>query len=268
MQITPERSAAIAMLIRAIIAMLSENDLVPKLHDWGDELHDRFALPYFQNIDLKKVLQDLDQHKKRLDKVVKWELLDDTDRCKWTISLEDIDFSCEYANEFWPLIGDVYSQENGDSRLVDASTHRLQITLKQQPGSDLSLNGWQLQTAECEVPMHQVAEDKEKIKIVGLRYRDYKPFRGLHPSVKPIGPLSLYLYHKDHDAAYKVSIYNWRFDGTAYDGLPKDLMDARQRRNERFIIENITKQDIPSAKTPPDIALTAFTLDLRSLQSV
>jgi len=62
MQPTPERTVAIAALLRAIAARLAVSPFEEPLVDWGRELHDRFALPWFIARDLDVVHADLDAH--------------------------------------------------------------------------------------------------------------------------------------------------------------------------------------------------------------
>ena len=61
----PERPAllaALAVLLRAIVARLVVGGYRAPLIDWHDELHDRFALPAALALDLRHVLGDLDAH--------------------------------------------------------------------------------------------------------------------------------------------------------------------------------------------------------------
>jgi hypothetical protein len=60
MQHTPQRATAIACLLRAVIALLATRPYALALIDWGRELHDRFALPFYLQADLDAVLADLE----------------------------------------------------------------------------------------------------------------------------------------------------------------------------------------------------------------
>ncbi len=57
---TPERAAAMTLLLRALVAMLANAKTSPELVDWGDELHERFALPHYLTQDLNTVFSDLE----------------------------------------------------------------------------------------------------------------------------------------------------------------------------------------------------------------
>jgi hypothetical protein len=60
MQHTPQRATAIACLLRAVIALLATRPYALSLIDWGRELHDRFALPFYLQADLDTVLAELE----------------------------------------------------------------------------------------------------------------------------------------------------------------------------------------------------------------
>lgn len=265
MPYSPQRSTAIALLLRATTAMLSENNLAPRLQDWGDELHDRFALPLFLQKDLKSVFYDLEKTGYALEACIQTELLSSPDRSSWSIDFEGCRLSIEQAIEFWPLVGDTASQETGGSRLVDSSSQRLQVSLRQQEDSDLSLSDWRLQTAGTIIPLQLVSDDSVDIGITALRYRDFVPWRGLHPFVKPTSPVTLYLSHPARDKAISISLFNWRADNTPYAGLPENPDEAQQRRDERLVVKTIQSSEIPPAPLPPAVADKNFTIDLRLL---
>jgi uncharacterized protein (DUF2126 family) len=265
MPFTPRRSVSIAMLLRAITAMLAEQDVVTQLHDWGDVLHDRFALPLFLQQDIKTVFNDLALYGFDLDPCIQTELLMKPDRSAWSTTFAGCQLSVEQAVEFWPLVGDVASQENGGSRLVDSSTLRLQISLHKQHPDSLRLTDWQLQTGGFTVPLRTVKNDYEEVRLIGLRYRDFVPWRGLHPSIKPVGPLTFYLVHPAQEKALEVSLHSWRADGFPYEGLPPNPDKAAQRRAERFVVKVIPRKAVPAAVPAPDSAVKGFTFDLRCL---
>jgi hypothetical protein len=48
-----------------------------------------------------------------------------------------------------------------------------------------------------------------------------------------------------------------------YDGLPDTLDEARRRKRERFVVEEIALGEAPNALTPPAEALSDYCFDLR-----
>lgn len=263
MPISPERAAAVAALLRAVAAMLCTAEMTTGLRDWGDDLHDRFALPFFLYQDLHDVFDDLDARGLGLDRDIRDALLDDAFKPHWKTRFEGCELAIERAVEFWPLVGDVASQEAGGSRTVDASTTRLQISLRGiEPGGP-ALEGWCLQVNNIQAPLHSEQDDAGALRLIGVRYRDFMPWRGLHPAIRPLGPLHLVLEHPDLPSALQVTLHNWHPQGLPYDGLPATLDDAAARRAERLVVREVARSDIAQAATPPAGALRGYTLDLR-----
>jgi uncharacterized protein (DUF2126 family) len=260
---TPERAVAIAILLRAICAMLANHDPVPDLHSWKEELHDRFALPYFLRRDLNVVLDDLERCGFGVADQLRAQLLGSPDRPAWTVDFAGCQLSIEPAVEFWPLVGDVASQERGGSRLVDSSTLRLQFCLRALADGDANLNDIELSVAGCSVPLREQRDDSGALRLIGLRYRDFVPWRGLHPLIKPTSPLILYLAHAKKPEALQLTLHNWRADGIPYDGLPGDIPDAVSRCMERLLVRSIDKDKLPATRPAPARALKEFLFDLR-----
>lgn len=265
---TPQRAVSIAMLLRAIAGMLIDRDVVSDLIDWGDELHDRFALPFFLQQDLRSVLRDLEQLGFALPIWVMDELLSDSTASRWSVDFNGFRLSIEQAIEFWPLVGDVASQEGGGSRLVDSSTLRLQISLiKIDPATPIDLNDWQVQFGGYSIPLVTAEDENGEVRLTGIRYRDFEPWRGLHPTIQPLGPVTLSLSHASLDDGIEISLHNWRVDGLGYAGLPTDLEDAAKRRDERLVVKKIRKDVLPSPSDPPTEAVTTYSCDLRRLNN-
>jgi hypothetical protein len=98
-----------------------------------------------------------------------------------------------------------------------------------------------------------------------LRFRDFVPWLGLHPGLEAQGKVDLTLTHPALDDALKLSLHNWRPDGTPYPGLPEDLVDAAQRRAERLVLQRVPRISLPPALAPPKTALTKHSIDLRRI---
>ncbi|MCP5298108.1 MAG: transglutaminase family protein [Chromatiaceae bacterium] len=262
-----ERSAAIAALLRAVTAMLMRDDVTPAMRDWGDELHDRFALPYFLRRDLEQVFADLEQRGVGLHPLMQALLVRDPVAPVWSCEFAGCELSLEPAMEFWPLVGDVASQESGGSRTVDSSTSRLQLSLCQCDPAAPALDGWSLQVAGFEAPLQSAGEGDPRTRLIGIRYRDFTPWRGLHPAIAPLGPVRIVLTHPDAEQAVRLTLFNWQPHGQPYDGLPASLDVAVARRHERLVVETLDATDLAAARQPPPAAVSAFTLDLRLCQA-
>ena len=262
---TPERAAAIAAMLRAIAAMLAVRDGAKQLVHWGDELHDRFALPFYLLQDLQAVFRDLTDAGLGLGPPVEKQLCEDAGRERWQYQFEGVQLEVEKALEFWPLVGDVASQEAGGSRLVDSSTARVQVLLCAVGPGALPVEGWQLRVGDYEVPLRQEAGPGGTVRVTGLRFRDFKPWHGLHPGLEAQGPIRCVLSHPELAHALEAELHGWQPQGRPYPGLPVDLAAAAARRAERLVTRRIDSRALPPSTVPPAAALSAYSLDLRRL---
>jgi len=274
MQHTPERATALACLLRAIVAMLASAQELP-LIDWGRELHDRFALPYYLSQDLQSVLEELTRAGLGLGEHIEAVLWREEFRFWAALSLPGCTLEFRRALEFWPLVGDAASPEQGGaSRLVDASTKRVELRLRPAPDqgqsgeSGCDWHHWQVSTGGVVLPMRSECDGQGELKVFALRYRSFAPRRGLHPSLGVQAPVSLRLSHPDLPEEQIVTLHEWRPGGGAYAGLPEDLEDATLRRAERVTVQQkakTTPTDAQSFRLAPPQALSGHCLDLRHL---
>lgn len=257
-----ETAAAIAAMLRAIVAMLARRDMHQPLIDWGSRLHDCFALPYYQLRDLRAVFDDLDAAGFGLGSPITERLCTDHWRHVGDTEFSGCRLDVDFAVEFWPLIGDA-TEHSGGSRLVDASTLRLQITLRPISGEEADLDNWQLLANRFRVPMRRERDKSGPLAIAGLRYRAFVPWIGLHPGLDAQTPVMLILLPPGCRTGLRCTLHGWRPDGLAYDGLPESIEAARRRIAERFVVEEVPAAEIPGALTPPVEAISECCLDLR-----
>jgi uncharacterized protein (DUF2126 family) len=247
----PERPgmlAAVAALFRSIVARLAVADYRAPLIDWHDELHDRFALPAALHRDLRLVLGDLDEHGLGVPAMLRRELE------AWRVpgiscQLADATLTVRPALEFWPLVGDVASQERAASRWVDASSQRWEISLDGAGPDRVAIAGrW--------AHLRSIGDG---VRAVGVRRRVYQPSPGFHPGLPVTDPLVLEWSWGAR--TQRIELWAWRPHGGPYVGLPQDDGEALTRRNERITITTRDGDD-PDAtsflrETRP------FTIDLR-----
>ncbi len=259
-----ESAASIAALLRSIAAMLSREDKVPELAHWGSELHDRFALPFYLRQDLKQVFADLESAGFGLGQPIVQVLLDDAVRHIGRAETGNCRLEVDRAIEFWPLLGDAASQEGGSSRLVDASTTRLQLSLRLANGDDGDLDGWQLFAGGYRLPLRTEQDERGVLRIAGLRYRSFVPWIGLHPGVDRQSPVALTLVPPPgNSGALRVILHEWQPQARPYDGLPATVEEADSRRRERFVVETVPAEVLSAMMEPPEEAVTDYCLDLR-----
>lgn len=259
-----EHAASIAALLRAISAMLIQEDTVPELANWGRELHDRFALPFYLCRDLEVVLADLAAAGFGLGKPIEKHLLDNRPQHIGHTEIAGVRLEVDHAIEFWPLLGDAASQEGGSSRLVDASTTRIQLSLRASGDDAGGLKDWQLCANGYRLPLRTEQDENGTVGIGGLRYRSFEPWIGLHPGIGKQSPVVLALIPpQGNNDALRITLHEWQPQSQAYEGLPTNHEEAARRRKERFVVEQLPVDSIPPIKEPPSEALTEYCLDLR-----
>ena len=265
MQQTPERAAALACLLRAIVALLATTAVEVPLIDWGRDLHERHALPFYLEQDLQAVLAALDAAGLGLGPAIRSVLLREEFRRWGQVSLPGCTLELRRALEFWPLVGDATSpDQGGSSRLVDSSTCRVELRLRHCD----AMPGWQILVAGRVLPMRQERDAAGEVAVYGLRYRSFAPRQGIHPTLGSQAPLRLRLRHLAQAGDHLVTLHEWRPDGGAYVGLPQGLEAARERRAERVTVQEVTRGDAAPAVGAPTPDAGSYAMDLRWLGGV
>jgi len=251
MPASPHRLAAVAALFRAVAARLVAAPYDEPLADWGSSLHDALALPSYLEQDLQVVLADLAGCGLAPGPATAALLLERPEPLCEVRSGRAV-LTVTPALEFWPLLGDVASQERASARLVDSSAERIEICIThpqgQHPGH-LGASGW-------EVPLH--ATDGGRRHVAAVRYRAFAPRPGLHPGLPVTDPVVLTWEREGHRTA--IELHGWLPGGGVYPGLPADAGEARRRRRERVRVSEPGPLSLLRPPTAPGV-----TLDLRRL---
>jgi len=248
------RLAAMAALFRALVARLVTVPYLDPLADWGASLHDQLALPTFLDEDLRGVLEDLAAHGLGLGTATTALLLERPEPLA-EVKVDRTTLTVLPALEFWPLLGDVASQERAGARLVDASIERVEVRISHDRGADpgrLGADGW-------EVPL--TSADSGRRHVAGLRYRAFLPRPGLHPGLPAQDPLVLTWEREGHRTG--IELHGWIPGGGTYPGLPWDDVEARRRCRERVRIHEAGRLTL---RRP--LAGGGVTLDLRRLTAL
>jgi uncharacterized protein (DUF2126 family) len=267
MQHTPERAAALGALLRAILARLMiTGDVADRLEiiAWGGALHDRFALPFYLEADLREVLADLEAAGFGLGPALVGELGSDAWRVWAALDVGDYRLEIRRALEFWFLLGDTTKQQ-GTSRLVDSSTSRIEVSLRPRvPGGGAGgLARWRIRANDVELPLRAQADARGPVRVGGVRYRRFDPRHGLHPTLQRQTPVRLLVLDPFRAAAHEITLHEWSPDGADYDGVPADLAVAADRRAARCVYRRLAGGAIPPEVPAPPGALGDCTLDLR-----
>jgi uncharacterized protein (DUF2126 family) len=245
---------AVAALFRALAGRLQAAPYDEPLADWGGVLHDQLALPTWLELDLRGVLDELASRGLGLGPRLSGLLLERPEPLA-EVKLDRATLTITPAAEFWPLIGDVASQEQASARLVDASCDRVEVAVtlpRGAPPGRVGVAGW-------EVPLQPV--DGGRRHVAGIRFRAWVPRPGLHPGLPAHDPLVV-TWERDGERM-AVELHGWIPGGGAYQGLPADPAEARRRRRERVRI-------VPGGpiwlRRPP--VMPGVTLDLRRLDAL
>jgi uncharacterized protein (DUF2126 family) len=259
---SPEQAAALAAFVRALIAWLAQREDPIELIDWGRQLHDRFSLPYYLRRDLDDVLQQMARSGFDVGAAIASLLLDDSSVMIATRDLEGARLKVRQATEFWPLVGGLTDQSQ-PSRVMDSSTSRIEISLELDDRRASDLEPWELSILGYDIPWVVERACDSTVLLRGVRYKAFEPLTPTLPLVAPIDPVEFTLTSTKRGKSWRCRLFYWRPDGGNYDGLPRDLEEARMRRSERLVVDPVDRE--PTTVPVPSRAMTQHFVDLRML---
>jgi uncharacterized protein (DUF2126 family)/transglutaminase-like putative cysteine protease len=251
-------SSATQLLIRALLASFWDEPYTQPLVKWGTQVHDRFLLPYYVDLDFQDVLGELARRGTTMDPAwfkphfeFRFPMLGSVVKDTTTLELRG-------ALEPWNVLGEE-SSGGGQSRYVDSSLERLQVRLFGiAPERHLvSVNG-------AELPLQATGTRGEY--VCGVRYRAWQPPSCLHPTIGIHGPLRFDLYDRWNQRSIAGATYHVVHAGgrAAFD-RPVNAAAAEGRRIARFNGFGHTQGSfVPTpTRVNPDFPMT---LDLRWIQ--
>jgi len=223
----PDMALVQALLVRALIARFAEEPYWAPLVRWGTALHERFLLPHFVLADSAEVVADLRVHDIEFD--LSW-LLPFVEfrfpRIGLTM-ISGVELELRGAIEPWHVLAEE-TTAGGTARYVDSSIERLQVAVKGFVPERhlLTCNGRPVPLTATGTPGSYVA---------GVRYKAWKPWSALHPSLDVDSPLSFDLI----DRASRFSLGGATYHvvhpgGRAYSRPPVNALEAEARRSRRF----------------------------------
>ncbi len=223
----PDMALVQALLVRALVARFAETPLRAPLVRWGTQLHERFLLPHFAMADIAEVAADLRAHGIDFDPAWFAPYLEFRFPRIGVIEAGGISLELRSAIEPWHVLGEEASS-GGTARYVDSSTERLQVKVDGFAPERhlLAVNGVAVPLTPTGTPGSYLA---------GVRYKAWKPWSSLHPTLEIDSPLHFDLVDRDSAVSLGGATYHVVHPGgRSYDHPPVNAKEAEARRARRF----------------------------------
>jgi uncharacterized protein (DUF2126 family)/transglutaminase-like putative cysteine protease len=252
----PRMSLVQQVLLRSLVSRFWREPYAPaRLERWGTQLHDRFMLPHFVRADFEDVLAD--QARAGFALSIDWFAPHFEFRYP---KLGDLSLRCgslefRQALEPWHVMGEE-GTGGGAVRYVDSSVERLQVKT-----NGLAPDRYVVTCNGRAIPLRGTGRDGEF--VAGVRYRAWKPWSALHPSIGVHSPLTfdivdIWMKRSEGGCQYHVV----HPGGRNHDTFPVNSFEAESRRLARFFRLNHTPgpMNVAPASANDEFPLT---LDLR-----
>ena len=246
-----------AILVRALLASFVGAPYRHTLVRWGQELHDRFLLPYFLWRDFEDVLGHLAARGIALPADAYRPFVEL--RCPLTGTIEVGAARVEVRNaiEPWHVLGEEATQA-GTARYVDSSVERIELR-----AIGLDEERYAVAVNDILVPLRRAAG--RDVRVGGVRFRAWCPPHALHPHLGIHHPLRIDVVDTWSKRGAAGGIYHvWHPEGRSFDAPPLTRIEAEARKNRRFTLEGPSPWPARARHVPahPD---QPYTLDLRRL---
>ena len=216
-----------ALLVRALVARLADDPYSAPLIRWGSRLHEQFLLPHFVATDIADVVADLNAHDLAVD--LSWfdPYLEFRFPRIGVSQIAGVELELRSAIEPWHVLGEE-SSFAGTARYVDSSTERLQVAVSGfEPVQHL------LTCNRVAVPLRATTTPGRL--VAGVRYRAWKPWSALHPTLAVDSPLVFDVVDRSSGLSQGgVTYHVVHPGGRTYDRPPVNAMEAEARRSRRF----------------------------------
>jgi uncharacterized protein (DUF2126 family)/transglutaminase-like putative cysteine protease len=223
----PDMALVQALLVRALIARFAEERYSAPLVRWGAALHEKFLLPHFALADIAEVVADLRAHGIEFDLTWLLPFVEFRFPRIGVTMISGVELELRSAIEPWHVLAEE-AISGGTARYVDSSTERLQVAVSgfRPERYLLTCNGRPVPLRATGTPGSYVA---------GVRYRAWKPWSSLHPTLDVDSPLAFDLI----DLVSRFSLGGATYHvvhpgGRAYDHPPVNALEAETRRSRRF----------------------------------
>ncbi|MEQ1870839.1 MAG: transglutaminase family protein [Vicinamibacterales bacterium] len=250
-----QMSLAQQLLLRAFIARFWREPYTTPLLRWGTELHDRFMLPYFVQLDFDDVLGDMRQAGYGFSSDWFAPHFEFRFPIAGEMASKAIHLTLRTALEPWHVLGEEGST-GGTSRYVDSSVERLQVLVRGLTGDRYAVT-----CNRQAMPLHPTGTNGEF--VAGVRYRAWQPPSALHPTIPVHSPLTFDIVDTwMHRSVAGCQYHVMHPGGRGYDRFPVNSYEAESRRLSRFttLAHSTGRIDVPAAERSREFP---YTLDLR-----
>ncbi|MDB5947784.1 MAG: dehydrogenase, partial [Ramlibacter sp.] len=252
-------SIAQQLLLRALVARFWKEPYRAPATRWGTELHDRFLLPTFVQMDFHDVLAEMRQAGYAFDDAWFAPHFEFRFPLVGAVQTMGMELTLRNALEPWHVMGEE-GATGGTVRYVDSSLERIEarVTGLNPSRYVVTVNGKAL-------PMQPTGVTGEFVS--GVRYKAWNPPSALHPTIGVHAPLTFdivdtWMNHSLGGCQYHVT----HPGGRNYNTFPVNAYEAESRRMARFFRMGHTPGRLhvpPATIHVPGSREFPFTLDLR-----
>ncbi len=247
------------LLIRALVARCWTHPYQAPVTRWGTQLHDRFLLPTFIQMDFDDVLEDLKSAGFAFDPAWFHPHLEFRFPRVGDLTLRGMTLTLRNALEPWHVMGEEGSS-GGTVRYVDSSLERLEVRVN-------GFNESRYRITVNNRPILLQPTGTEGEYVAGVRYRAWDLSSALHPTIGAHAPLTFDLVDTWTQRSLGGCQYHVAHPGGRnYVTYPVNAYEAESRRLARFFRMGHTPGSMPVSATQAVHVGSRefpFTLDLR-----
>ena len=255
----PRMSIVQQLLLRALVARFWNKPYKAPATRWGTQLHDRFLLPTFIQMDFHDVMQEMRDAGYAFDDSWFAPHYEFRFPVVGSVNSSSIELTMRNALEPWHVMGEE-GAPGGTARYVDSSLERMEVRV-----TGLNESRYVVTCNGHALPLQSTGTQGEY--VAGVRYKAWNPPSALHPSIGIHTPLTFDIV----DTWMKRSIGGCQYyvahpGGLNPDTFPVNAYEAESRRMARFTSMGHTPSKLVVPPATINVAGSRefpFTLDLR-----